>query len=198
MRILQKISITAVVIGFLFLLFPVTSLACSCVPPGSVQEEMERSSAVFSGKVVEIVNPNEKNEIQSSADLVAVKIEVTEWWKGGNESEVIVYTEMSSASCGFEFSLNEEYIVYAHEDDDGKIRVSLCSRTAQLQYAEEDLKELGEAEKPVKQVKVNTDVSDVSVDNTVNANPTFLILVVGGMGLVTAIILLFVTRHRRN
>lgn len=197
MRISQKISMTLVVIGFLFLLFPMTGLACSCVPPGSVQEEMERSSAVFSGKVVEIVNPNKKNKIQSSANLVAVKLEVKEWWKGGNESEVIVYTEMSSASCGFEFSLNEEYIVYAYKDDDGKIRVNLCSRTAELKDAEEDLTQLGEAEKPVKQVKLDTDVSDGSVENSVN-NPTFLILVVSGMGLVTAIVLLFVTRHRRN
>lgn len=132
---------------------PSTSFACSCAVPESVQVELEKSSAVFSGKVLGILDKKKFNSIQSSGDEVVVLFEVEEAWKGIHQTQVIVYTSRDSASCGFEFTSNE-YLVYANESD-GELRVSLCSRTTLLSLAQEDLNELGIGEKPTEEVKID-------------------------------------------
>lgn len=132
---------------------PSTSYACSCAAPESVQVELEKSSAVFSGKVLGILDKKKFNSTQSSGDELAVLFEVDEAWKGINQTQVIVYTSRDSASCGFEFTSNE-YLVYANKYD-GELRVSLCSRTTLLSSAQEDLNELGMGDKPTEEVKID-------------------------------------------
>ncbi|AIF45248.1 hypothetical protein X953_05965 [Virgibacillus sp. SK37] len=141
---------------FIFTLFqlPGISHACSCLEPGAPKEEFKHSSAVFTGKVIERIDKNENNLIQSSADQIAVVFKVDKTWKGINETEVIVYTERDSASCGFEFKLNNSYLVYATKKDN-KLHVSLCSRTTTLTEAAQDFTELGDGKKPTNQVSVN-------------------------------------------
>ncbi|MCJ8007425.1 hypothetical protein ACFFF5_14495 [Lederbergia wuyishanensis] len=201
--------ISIVTITFIFFAFsPTKGFACSCVPLGTVQEGVEGSSAVFSGKVVEIVDPNQNKKIQSSADLVEVKIAVDQSWKGSNQSELIVYTERDSASCGFNFSLNEEYIVYANEVD-GQLRVNLCSRTAELAAATEDLKELGEGEKPAKEsspdgkeVKKSETVeklgNQVNPDKQDNVNQRYIIFTSLGIGLAVGMVVAFIMRNKKR
>lgn len=149
-----KYIVLFVVFISLFNYSPTTSYACSCVKPGSAEEEMDRSSAVFSGEVIEMVETNQNMFMQSSADPIAVRFEVEEWWKGQAQSEVVVYTAKSSASCGFDFALNQEYLVYAQESD-GSLQVSLCSKTAPLASAGNDLDELGVGEKPTEQISLD-------------------------------------------
>ena len=58
---IAKIAIMIVVLlSSLFLYSPKKSHACSCAEPYPVQQELENSSAVFSGKVIEIVDQNKK------------------------------------------------------------------------------------------------------------------------------------------
>lgn len=144
-------------IAFTFLLNYSTpaAYACSCAIPGTPTEEMARSGAVFTGKVIEIVDRNKNGFIQSSADPVEAVITVDQIWKGIEESQVVVVTERDSASCGFEFEVNLEYIIYASKDGD-QLRASLCSRTALLSDASDDLIELGDGEKPTIDVVVDT------------------------------------------
>ncbi len=157
----------------LFNFSPTSSYACSCVQPGSVEEEMNRSSAVFSGEVIEMVETNQNMFIQSSADPIAVRFKVEEWWKGHAQSEVVVHTAESSASCGFEFALNQEYLVYAQESD-GQLKVSLCSKTAPLASAGNDLDELGVGEKPTEQVSLDLKKQG----NTTNMMQVFIVFLV--------------------
>ncbi len=164
---------------------PTISYACSCAEPGPVKEELERSSAVFSGKVIEMVDKNRNKLIQSSADLIAVKFEVAEVWKGKSNSQMIVYTERDSASCGFEFEQNQEYLVYANESE-GQIRVNLCSRTNLLSAASTDILELGKGEKPTKVI---------SPDTNENNNNLYIIALVSGLLLVGIV---YVTRRRKK
>lgn len=130
-------------IGFLD---PETSHACSCVPPPPPKEAMESSSAVFSGKVRSIDEPK---IVRSSIDPVTVTMEVKEVWKGDAEDVVKLKTALSTASCGYHFEVGAEYIVYAYGED-GEYHTGLCTRTAPLSNAEEDLQALGEG-------KVNPD-----------------------------------------
>ncbi|WP_081591177.1 MULTISPECIES: hypothetical protein [Bacillus] len=94
---------------------PFQAFACSCAEPSQASQELQQSSAVFSGKVVDIVDKKSNKDIQSSADLIAIQFNVKEIWKRINQKQVVVYTERSGASCGFEFGLGKEYIVFAHE-----------------------------------------------------------------------------------
>lgn len=122
---------------------PSVTYACSCVVPEEPLKALEKSSAVFVGKVVDMKEP--KGLIISSADPVKVTFEVDSSWKGIKGNKVTLTTALSSASCGFEFVEGESYIVYAYarDGDFDKLEAGLCSRTKLLTAASADLKELG-------------------------------------------------------
>jgi hypothetical protein len=173
--------VISIMITIIFVLnfSPNTSYACSCVESGTVKEEWTRSSAVFSGKVIDIVDKKKNSLIQSSADLIAVLIEVEESWKGNRQNQVVVYTERSSASCGFEFTINNKYLVYANEND-GKLKVSLCSRTTLLSLANEDIDELGEGEKPTEQVSIDM-TTEITANIYIYISLFIVFLLLGGL-----------------
>ncbi|WP_053073748.1 hypothetical protein [Bacillus sp. LL01] len=148
-----------VVISFLltilsFTFFSPTGSACSCLPPGTPQEELKKMDAVFSGKVV-----NVKEKFNSTTE---VKLTVKESWKGVSTKEVVIYTAMDSAACGVYFEKDKEYLVYAHLED-GEYTTYLCSRTAELSQAQSDLQELGEGTVPTEEPK---DSASFSTQNT--------------------------------
>ncbi|WP_286185124.1 hypothetical protein [Bacillus sp. SD075] len=153
-KIIRDAGLFIITLSFFLTFLPTYSYACSCVLPGKPEEELEESTTVFSGKVMEIMDKNKNNLFQSSADPISVLLEVEETWKGMDKSEVVVHTERSSASCGYEFSVNKDYIVYANEKDGG-LHVSLCSRTALLSEADEDLQALDEGKAPKEEVSVD-------------------------------------------
>ncbi|WP_339147583.1 MULTISPECIES: hypothetical protein [unclassified Sutcliffiella] len=131
-------------LAFFFTILSFTSLsstgfACSCLPPGTPQEELAKMDAVFTGKVLDV-----KEKFNSTTQ---VKLSVTETWKGVSTKEVVIYTAMDSAACGVYFEKDKEYLVYAHLED-GEYTTYLCSRTAELLHAQSDLKELGEGTVP--------------------------------------------------
>ena len=126
---------------------PSTTFACSCLQPPPVEVELERKTAVFSGKVIKIEDTTRIN--QSSGDLLKIIFEVRSSWKGMNQPQAIVYTTRDSASCGFNFKLNEDYVVYAYGEEE-KLMTGLCERTKSLDIAHEDLKALGEGKEPSK------------------------------------------------
>lgn len=129
------------------------SYACSCAESLPVKKELQRSSAVFSGEVIEMLDDNENSSVISSDDPIAVLFKVEESWKEMNQTEVAIYTARSSASCGFEFALGNEYLVYADETD-GEFSVNLCSNTKLLSSATDDIQELGEGKKPTEQTSI--------------------------------------------
>ena len=107
------LTILCALIVFMTLLTvrPQVTYACSCAVSASPLEAMEQSAAVFEGTVVSI---KEKFKImQSSADPVRVTFQVGARWKGEMGEKVTVTTALSGASCGFEFTKGERYIVYA-------------------------------------------------------------------------------------
>lgn len=132
----------------LFLLNTSPASACSCLPT-TPQQSLDRSSTVFSGKVIDIVQPNPRNTTYSTpADSqVKVKFEVAKVWKGKTGRQLIVTTSDSSASCGYSFQKGEAYLVYASSQD-GKVETGLCSGTKPLSQARADLAVLGNRETP--------------------------------------------------
>lgn len=113
------------------------AFACSCMKL-TPAEGLSSSHAVFSGEVIRI----EKNETTKFGGL-EVTLRVHEVWKGAPDEEVKVHTAGTSAACGYPFVLGKQYLVYAVRDEADPLRVSLCSRTALLEDAGEDLEFLG-------------------------------------------------------
>jgi hypothetical protein len=113
--------------------------ACSCIMPGTPQQELERSDAVFGGTVATIERVDQMT--------VHVTFDVDQVWKGPAEPSLIVTTAGDSAACGFEFQPGAEYIVYATTQD-GSLATGLCSRTQSTTGAGEDLAALGEGQAP--------------------------------------------------
>ena len=109
----------------------------------SPSEGLSSSHAVFTGEVTKL-EPNTATKFAG----VAVTLRVHKVWKGDVGEQVEVHTAGSSAACGYGFAIGETYLVYASRDEADPMRVSLCSRTAPLADAKEDLDFLGKPVKP--------------------------------------------------
>jgi hypothetical protein len=116
---------------------PSVTYACSCVQPGPPAEASAGAAAVFAGTVSSIspAGPN--------GGSLLVTFDLSQSWKGPEGPQLTITTADNSASCGFEFAQGEEYLVYALPQD-GQLYTGLCTRTAPLAAAGEDLAALGE------------------------------------------------------
>jgi hypothetical protein len=142
MSIWRKLPVLFVLLmSSMMFLNPVESPACSCIQL-SVEEAYEKFDVIFSGRVYQIHNPRAGDPVQSSATLLQNFFEVKEVWKGELDQTVVVRASQSSASCGYEFVLNQEYLVYATDKGDW-IQTSICDRSQLLSQADEDLQFLG-------------------------------------------------------
>lgn len=154
---MNKVLALCIIISLTLFTLPAISYACSCEVPPSVEEEVQRKTAVFSGKVINITEQSKQSKggIQSTADPMAVLFEVTSTWKGVNETQVLIYTATSSASCGFNFRLGGKYLIYAYgENEKGELITGICDRTALISEATEDLAVLGEGLQPTEEVNL--------------------------------------------
>jgi hypothetical protein len=137
-----------------------SSLATECWARRSVSEELRHSTVVFKGKAVAeeyrpIVTPEPGSP--EGGELLVVKFSVERWWKGSGEEEVFLVYRVSRWPGGhtksfgesFNFSVGEEYLVYAFGDVDN-LTTTGCERTTKLERAAEDLKALGEGRLPEK------------------------------------------------
>ena len=126
--------------------------ACSCVQPGSPSEELEKFSAVFAGTVVSVQHSYDRDgRSVSREDRSTIGFEVSAVWKGAVYEDMSITTPPTGGSCGFTFEEGEEYIVYAYDSPyvDGGYTTGICSRTALLEQAQEDIDALGEGHSPL-------------------------------------------------
>lgn len=173
---------------------PSVTYACSCVVPEEPLVALEKSTAVFTGKVVDMKEP--KGLIISSADPVTVTFEVESSWKGTLGNKVKLNTALSSASCGFEFVDGESYLVYAYasdKGDSGELAASLCSRTVLLSSAGDDLKALGPGASP----EPPTESPGTVLGDSGSANNVY-VWVSAAVIVLLAIVIAVLYRHKRK
>ncbi len=103
--------------------------ACSCMAPGTPAEEFANYDVVFQG---EVINVNENG----MSNLVTFDVEKS--WKGVWGEEIKINTAKDSAGCGYNFEEDKSYVVYAPLVEE-ELTVTLCSRTALVDDAQEDL-----------------------------------------------------------
>lgn len=134
--------------------FPAITSACSCAELPSVEEEFERSKAVFSGKVVDI----KVRKSLKGYTFKSVLFEVTNTWKGVEQTQIIITTGQGDGDCGYNFIEGNEYLVYANESSmyGAKSLASLlCDRTDVLSFSQKDLEVLGQGEPPIEEVNLS-------------------------------------------
>jgi hypothetical protein len=140
----RPILLTALLLNglFLALLPPLPAYACSCVAPGSPEESLRLSDAVFSGRVRSV-------KLSRSGDFEEhrVTFQVQSIWKGSVTASIELLTAPDTGGCGFPFEIGRSYLVYAHAAE-GTLRASLCSRSNFLEAATEDLAALGPGTPP--------------------------------------------------
>lgn len=136
-------QVTLQLIGILFCLVAGTtvSMACTCMHlKGDPAGAFTSASAVFSGKVLEIVE-GKPSWPESGLKELAVKFRVEKSWKLIRKGEVRVFTVNAGSMCGFTFTVGETYLVYARGAR-SKLTTDICTRTMGLIGAKEDLEYL--------------------------------------------------------
>lgn len=134
--------------------FPSIAGACSCAERPSVQEEFERSKAVFSGKVVDI----EERRSLKGYTVKSVLFDVTNTWKGVEQSQIIITTGQGHGDCGYDFTKGKEYVVYAYESTmygAKSLVTTMCDLTGLVSSAQKDVEVLGEGQPPSEEVNLS-------------------------------------------
>lgn len=141
----SRLAAAALIAGFCFMLFVSELRACSCGELPSPTEALAQSAKVFSGRVVH-VSDGGGTERQPAllSGYVLVEFEVYAVWKGPAFATMFVETAWWSGSCGVEFYVGQEWLVYSY---DGATAHS-CGRTRPLSLAQADLDALGEGHVP--------------------------------------------------
>ncbi|MDX8360971.1 hypothetical protein [Cytobacillus sp. IB215316] len=161
--------------------------ACSCVPSPPVEEAYEQYGAIFSGKVINV--SKSKSFLQSHFSDVEVLFEVTSSWKGIEQSQVKIFTAIDSASCGINFSLQQDYLVYAHLDADNKLVSSICSPTKIMGSAQDDIATLNSIQQPT----TADNLEQVNLDNPLS-NINYVAL--GILIIISVFILTFIKKKK--
>ncbi|MDQ0875424.1 hypothetical protein QFZ77_004083 [Paenibacillus sp. V4I3] len=114
--------------------------ACSCVG-GSITEKLERSDAVFTGRVIE-VGGTKNGDI---GKLRKYTFEVNKAWKGQITKNISIYSyDGDGASCGYKFKGNESYLVYSYLGNDGELETNFCTGNLGYLSAKSELGLLGQ------------------------------------------------------
>lgn len=106
---------------------------CSCVEKRAPCPVIGSADVVFIGKVV-AVNEN------FTTWKVRVTVDVTEWFRGTATAKVTI--TMDLWGCGYGFTPGRTYLVYAYGPNEEELSTNVCTRTAPIEEATEDLKSL--------------------------------------------------------
>ncbi len=123
--ITQIINMPAALFIFLCICIPLilfmyttpTAHACSCSSQ-SLQESFETTDTIFMGRVV-----GTKKQILYGD--ITVLFDVSQVWKGSVKNQLTVETPSEGTACGAHFEENQEYVVFAREDN-GTLRTGIC------------------------------------------------------------------------
>ncbi|MCM3597706.1 hypothetical protein M4D55_18215 [Metabacillus idriensis] len=160
-----KIILCLLFISGIFFVNEEKGYACSCAQPSSVQSELENKTAIFSGKVLKIIENSKKEAL----------IEVNQIWKGPSQSQLIIETERDSAGCGFDFIEGQTYLIYAYGEKN-TLETGLCERTALVTDAGDDIRVLGAGKEPEKQVNLEHQLDSNRLMGVIVFAVTFILI----------------------
>lgn len=136
----------ALFVAALAVIVPQACAACSCAIM-DFDESVAMAGAVFSGTVVERVDPHAGPQV-SSGDLIEYTVEVDTVYAGEVPATTLVKSARDSASCGIDLVPGTTYLFLT--DRGSTTMVGLCGGTAELGLITDDqLAVLGEGSAPV-------------------------------------------------
>ena len=135
-----RLALIGVLLVLVFATTPNRTYACSCAPLEPRTESLAKSTSVFAGRVVSIIESEEEDEDYPAL----VEFDVSSVWKGPEHQTMFLRTSLGTSTCGYRFVPGLEYLVYSRDGS----RVSSCSRIRLLVGASNDLAELGEGRTP--------------------------------------------------
>ena len=115
--------------------------ACTCSAPPSTAEALNRSTAAFRGRVIEIGRPWLDRIGLTKTGSHQVKFEILKQWKGTPAKSSVVITRLSGEACGFPFQETKEYLVYVVAEPKD-IQTGICTGTKNITEAEQEIKQL--------------------------------------------------------
>lgn len=113
------------------------NFAGKCAVP-AFDNAYRRSKAVFIGEVV----GDEK-----VGDTRIFDLKVEKYWKGSAAKRIKIHVYETARFQAW-FKKNGRYLIYADADANGKLSVYRCSRSRDIEFAEEDLQKLGKGKIP--------------------------------------------------
>lgn len=136
-----------VYLGLLFNLFayPAPVSACSCVGWAKPEEEFIDADAVFIGKVLSVTISTIQDPSGFHADgywPYEITFEVHKSWRGITTNRATLVTGHGEGDCGYPFVEGNDYLVYAydlHPSSGTGLATNICTRTAEISNAAEDL-----------------------------------------------------------
>lgn len=143
---------------------PSKAYACEVSGDMPLQDAYDNSVSIFSGKVMQI----QSFTVDRPDDWRIVAFEVDRYWKapdGKDYDNMILFTTLDGNTCGYEFEIDMNYLVYAiswHHDRDA-LYTGLGYRNQPIETAQEDLAFLGEGKEPTKQLRWEEQVSRINV-----------------------------------
>lgn len=117
-------------------------LACSCLPIERVCEAAWKADAVFLGTVTHVYPLTFLGFPLAWPFPTARRItfDAKETFSGPTKRTVEIRTAMGCCSCGMEFQLGQDYLVYAYGvPDEGDLVTGVCSRTSRAKDSASDL-----------------------------------------------------------
>ncbi len=150
---MKKIIFTIFFFAFFTVLNVRGILACSCMPSPEgitieqqVKEAYVKSSIVFVGEVVEVIEKDVEVIEKTDDFFVTVKFKVEKTWNNKKfQKEITVLTGRDGGLCGYSFEIGKKYLVYTSGDN--KLATSICTRTAPAKL-NKDIAILNELKKP--------------------------------------------------
>lgn len=196
---IRRVLIIALFVHLLLIISTYRAYACDCPEPPPPLEELANDDivAVFSGKAL---NTSVQWPFEDFSETVV--FDVYEVWKGPVAVRITVYNKPSS--CGMDIRKNEEFLVYAYGfvitvngQPERDLVLDICSRTTSLQYAANDLVELGPGIVPTRETGRSAIEEPLSVTDSGTGRAVFWSsLIALSVCLLVAITLLM--RHINN
>ena len=134
-----RLMLMGLIVSYVVTIEP--AYACTCMAPATAVEALQKSSAVFRGRVVTIYRSFlDRVGITNTAGY-RVQFEITKQWKGTPSKSIVVITRITGEACGFPFEEKKEYLVYVVTEPKD-IQTGICTGTKNIADAEQEMKEL--------------------------------------------------------
>ena len=117
---------------------------CDCVPKRPVTVEFATADAVFVGTLHTRVMYDGKM-LPEKMGIEQLVFEVEAGFKNVKSAAVVMFNR-SNSTCALTFESGVTYLIYAFKTTKGELHTHVCSRTAQIDSAMDDIEALGEPE----------------------------------------------------